>query len=284
MNTMNLLDDNALIKQYIEGKARFSFNQNLRVEQVSDKIQLLSRKGLLLATIDAVSQIKVIFVRQETSYWESINQVLLENHLMPTGQLENGMMRYEYHPIPIGYQVSYAETRHLWQLWRSCCKKTNSSAKLNILVFNSDGWQPIKEMAVGNESIFIKTFTDEMVIHISDRIAWLYPNQEAEPAVINNHDKTVIQNNFIADKKEIPNTSEIVSPNSIWNQLPEDKNMSKNLPPQVPAKNKNILNIYQGKLYIQTIEGEIVVEGTSLKFWFSPPEGQNIIPQPVEVK
>ncbi|NJR18589.1 MAG: hypothetical protein HC785_24675 [Calothrix sp. CSU_2_0] len=46
----------------------------------------------------------------------------------------------------------------------------------------------------------------------------------------------------------------------------------------------NILSIFQGKLYIQTIEGEIVVEGSHLKFWFSPPEGKNITPQIVEVK
>ncbi|OKH41413.1 hypothetical protein NIES2101_34320 [Calothrix sp. HK-06] len=46
----------------------------------------------------------------------------------------------------------------------------------------------------------------------------------------------------------------------------------------------NVLSIDQGRLYIQTIEGEIVVEGSDLAFWFSPPEGQSIQPQPLKVK
>lgn len=46
----------------------------------------------------------------------------------------------------------------------------------------------------------------------------------------------------------------------------------------------NVLSVYQGRLYVQTIEGEIVVEGSDLAFWFSPPEGQDIKPQPIKVK
>jgi hypothetical protein len=291
MNTINTLDDIALIQQFIQGRAKLSFNHNLRIEPVADTVQLLTKKGLLLATVNLASQFKVIFVRQST-YWQQINQVLLENHLMPTGKIESGLMRYEYHPVPIGYQINYAEALNVWKLWRTHANshKSDESARINLLVFAEECWQPIQEMAFSQESIFIKTYASEIMVHSSDRVIWISPNEGnetpeilAQPAIPASQSNLESTTTISATEKLQP-----INP-SLWeaSQTSDKQLISQLTPPSTSStsnKNKNILSIDKGKLYIQTVEGEIVVEGSSLRFWFSPPEGQNIIPQPIEVK
>ena len=281
MNTIEKLDDIALIQQFIQGRAKLTFNHNLRVEPLSDTIQLLTKKGLLLATVNLASQFKIFFVRHESSYWQQINQVLLENHLMPTG-IERGLMRYEYHPVPIGSQMNYAEALHIWKIWRNQADRPLDNARINLLIFSHDSWQPIQDITFSKESVFIKTYASEIVVHSCDRVVWISPSEDnktlplTQPAISTS-----------------PNILEIVNDTSIDPQLaiPLIEEESQISDPKQPislssssAANKNILSIENGRLFIQTIEGEIVIEGSNMRFWFTPPEGQNIIPQPVEVK
>jgi hypothetical protein len=284
MNPVNTLDDIALIQQFIQGKVKLSFNHSLRVEPVADTVQLLTKKGLLLATANLASQFKVIFVRQESAYWQQINHVLLENQLMPTGKIINGLMHYEYHPVPIGYQINYAEALNIWKLWRSHAHnhKLENCARINLLIFAEDSWQPIQEMAFSQESVFIKTYASEIMLHSSDRLVWISPTEDNQaPAILepiptsqNNLESTTLN-----DAQLQPVNQTLWEPSQV-----SDKQPISQLPLPSISKNKNILSIDKGKLYIQTIEGEIVVEGSNLRFWFSPPEGQNIVPQPIEVK
>lgn len=285
MNTIEKLDDIALIQQFIQGRAKLTFNQNLRVEPVSDTIQLLTKKGFLLATVNLASQFKIILVRYESNYWQQINQVLLENHLMPTGKVERGLMRYEYHPVPIGYQMNYAEALHIWKVWRNQADRPLDNARINLLIFSLDSWQPIQDMTFSKESVFIKTYASEIVVHSCDRVVWISPSEDnktlpvlTQPAI------STSQNNLDSIANDTSIHPQVATPILLWeeSQIPENKQPVSQL--SSSAANKNILSIENGRLYIQTIEGEIVVEGSNMKFWFSPPEGQNIIPQPVEVK
>ncbi len=284
MNTTNTLDDLTLIQQFIQGRAKLSFNQNLRVEPVADTVQLLTKKGLLLATVNLASQFKIIFVRQESTYWQQINQVLLENQLMPVGKIINGLMRYEYHPVPIGYQINYAEALNLWKIWQNYSNQKLNNAPINLLIFAHETWQPIQEMAFSQESVFIKTYASQITIHSCDRMVWISPCEEnLTSAIVTQPATPTDQSNL--ESKTVNNTSEQLEPVS-QNLLEPSKMKDQQLVSQFTSSKstKNILSIDKGKLYIQTIEGEIVVEGSNLKFWFSPPEGQNIIPQPIEVK
>jgi hypothetical protein len=297
MNTVNLLDDISLIQEYIQGKNKLGFNNNLRIEPAGETIQLLTKKGVMLASVNVASQFKVILVRQNSNYWELINKILLENSLMPTGKLVNELMRYEYHPIPRGYKINYAEANELWQYWqRNTSPDTDSSKRLNLLVFNPEGWQPIKDVALSNETVFIKTYASDVVIHNCSRIAWLAPTRESFDAAVSQSSGFVrasAQTNpapaIVENDKEHDNLQLVVQ-NILWSEakVNQEEN-TQQVTPSTSTKNSsrtanNVLSIDQGRLYIQTIEGEIVVEGTDLAFWFSPPEGQDIKPQPVKVK
>jgi redox-sensitive bicupin YhaK (pirin superfamily) len=113
-------------------------------------------------------------------------------------------------------------------------------------------------------------------------VVWISPSEEKEtPAILVQPTISTSQNNL--DSTTVNGTSEQLQAvsQSVWQQ---SQFSYKQLVSPSTSTNKNILSIDKGKLYIQTIEGEIVVEGTHIRFGFSPPEGQNIIPQPIEVK
>ncbi len=294
MNTVNLLDDISLVTEYIQGKNKLGFNNNLRVEPVGETIQLLTKKGVLLASVNVASRFKIILVRQNSNYWELINKILLENSLMPTGKLVNELMRYEYYPIPRGYQINYAEANELWQYWqRNINQNTDCIKRLNLLVFNPEGWQPIKDVGLSNETVFIKTYSSDVVVHNCSRIAWLAPTRDSETYHSQNDNfvKSIPQNSLPAILEDTKSEKlQLVAQNMLWSEAQVNKEIEEVQQPAVPTSTKNssntgnVLSIYQGRLYIQTIEGEIVVEGSDLAFWFSPPEGQDIKPQPVKVK
>ncbi|RUT07620.1 hypothetical protein DSM106972_018800 [Dulcicalothrix desertica PCC 7102] len=292
MNTVNLLDDVSLIKEYIQGKNKLGFNNNLRVEPVGETIQLLTKKGVMLASVNIASQFKVVLVRQDSNYWELINKILLENSLMPTGKLVNELMRYEYHPIPRGYQINYAEANQLWQYWqRNINQNTDGTRRLNLLVFNPEGWQPIKDVGLSNETVFIKTYASDVVIHNCSRIAWLAPIRESFDSLPQKPTFVKPTVPAIVEEDTAHENLQLVVQNMLWSQAQVTKEVEQVQQPSVLNSTKNssktagnVLSIDQGRLYIQTIEGEIVVEGSDLAFWFSPPEGQNIQPQPVKVK
>ncbi|MDZ7961225.1 MAG: hypothetical protein RMY34_25655 [Aulosira sp. DedQUE10] len=284
IKTMNLINDLTLIEQYIQGKTRLGFSQNFWIESVGETIQLLSKNGFFLATTNLADKIKLFHVRQESHHWEFLNKVLLENNFMPTIKSGNGLMQYEYYPLPKCYKMNYSEALDLWKLWRSHTNlKGNNSAPLNLLVLNNNDWHKIQDIAFSRESVFIKTPSDEIVVDNCDRLLWLvYTEEQSEPA-------TVIQAKTV--KKE-DNSSEItkITDNELLfapqNYFPATENnpfiTSVVSSPEITSN--NIVNLHQGKLYIQTSEGEIVVEGANLKFWFIQPGSQNLVPQSVVMK
>ncbi|NJR18590.1 MAG: hypothetical protein HC785_24680 [Calothrix sp. CSU_2_0] len=199
MNIINNLDDATLIKEFISGKNQLLFNQNLCVETALNSLQLLTKKGLLIATLNEAGQYKQVFVKPQTSYSEIIHNILLEQSIMPTNKIEHGLVRYEYNPIPLGYQIHHAEAHTLWKIWRQNIShkpsqiqnpKLDNEKPLSILMFTDEGWQPMIEIAYGNESVFIKTCIDEIVLHLSDRIFWSSPKEDTEISTIEKENNT----------------------------------------------------------------------------------------------
>jgi hypothetical protein len=288
MKTMNLMNDLTLIEQYIQGKSILAFSQNFRIESIGETIQLLSKNGFFIATINLADQIKVFHVRQESHHWEFLNKVLLENNFMPTMKSGNGLIQYEYYPLPKCYKMNYTEALDLWKLWRSHTHhKVNNSAQLNLLILHNNDWQKIQDMAFSRESVFIKTPVDEIVLDNCDRLLWLvYTEEEPELA-------TVIQTKAVTKENYSPEITKLSDDELLFvspDKLQDDFAACENNPfitsvvssPKITSN--NIVQLHQGKLYIQTPEGEIVVEGSNLKFWFTEPGSQNLIPQSVVIK
>ncbi len=318
---MDKIDDISLIRKFVQGKTRLAFNHSLKIEPFSDTVQLLTKKGTLLAVTKLVHHFKIFLVREESVYWELINQVMLENCLMPTVKNEQGLLQYKFTSIPIGHQINYNVTRIMWKSWRShLVRKTSDGRPLNFLISTPNGWEPVLDMSYSQESVFIKTSIDEKMLHISDKVIWLSPklqnqvdNLFIEPLTKEENyisasdillgaldEDTLIEDSLSHSADNSYNsssTSTTFAPANISNySLEESTSTAVDTKVEIKKDNptselsqprtspQNILSIYQGKLYIQTIEGEIVVEGFNMRFWFTPPEGSNMTPQPVEVK
>jgi hypothetical protein len=266
---MNLLDDIELVRQFIQGEIKLYYNHNLRVEPLSDTTQLLSKKGILLAKVKTTSNLKVFLVRKESDYWELINRLLIEDSLIPLGKEEGGLMRYEYQPVPEGFKVNYGEVVNLWRIWRFQTHKRRSDVVIEkgLQIFINNKWQAIRSMVFNQEDVYVTTFSDELVFTVNQRVIWA-SKKIGEPPVQNLNQDLDLGANFIdnSDRTQLQSTH-------VSNQIRQSPE----------PKNNNILSVYQGKLYIQTVEGEIVVEGSNLRFWFTPPEGEEAMPMAVEV-
>ena len=233
---MNSLDDLTLIQRFVEGKASLECNPNLRVESTLDTIRLSTKKGAFLAAVKLALNIRSAFVRQESKYWEVISQILVENSFMPMGLTEQGLMRYEYCAIPSGYEMKYTEARSLWKTWRTQLHRKSAQPKL--LLHTPKGWQGVQNINVSQELLFVETLTDgqadEQMMHGSDRLVWLSPIEE-EP-------KTQIFAHIPVAETQ---PSEAVSALQILSQL---------------------IQMKEGKLYVQTSQGKVVIEGSDLRF------------------
>lgn len=288
MKTMNLMNDQILIEQYIQGKIKLGFSQNFRIESIGETIQLLTKNGFFIATTNLADETRVFQVRQESHHWESLNQILLDNRFMPTIKSGSGLLQYEYYPLPKCYKMNYTEALDLWKLWRSHCNlKVNNCEQLNLLVLNNNNWQKIQDIAFSRESVFIKTPADEIVVDNCDRVLWLlYVQEEPELATVIQTSKVVKENNSPQIAKVADNQSMCVVQDKQQNDYVacESNPFIASLVSSPTVTTNNIVKLHQGKLYIQTPEGEVVVEGSNLKFWFTQAETQNLVPQSVVLK
>ncbi len=106
---MNIVDDITLIRKFVQGETELWFNQNLRIETACKKILLMTKSGNMLANVDEESNFQSFLVNRESRYWQLMNQVLLEHHLMPIKSTDNGWTKYDYFPIPDNYKMNFTK-------------------------------------------------------------------------------------------------------------------------------------------------------------------------------
>ena len=240
------LDDITLIQAFVRRKIIPMATANLRLEPGFNIAQLVSHKGALLATTNLADKSRAVCLRPETKYSELISQVLVEGNLVPLGADDHGFRRYEHRPTPAGYDLNYTEARALWRTWRQQERHSRSSATL--MIFNSGAWDIVQTMTFSQEDLFLQTATAEIILTARDRLVWLSPSPTTQPATqIFSHCSQAA-----ATPPRVPLSDRPVAP-----------------PPVIGAP-CTAVRFYQGKLYVQTIAGEVVVEGTNLKFWVKP--------------
>ncbi len=115
---MNPPDDLSILQQFVKGKLTFAANRNLKVQVAHDTVQLLTKQGELLAVLKTNGKSRAILVRRGVTYWQLLQQVLVENDCMPVGQNDKGLVKYEYHPLPFGYEMQHTESKEFWRYWR----------------------------------------------------------------------------------------------------------------------------------------------------------------------
>ncbi len=253
---MAALNDITLIQKFVKGEDTLLANLNLRIEPGFNAVQLLGKKGGLIATLKLADKVRIALVRRESEYWEVLHQVLQNNSFVPKDQAEQqGFTQYEQHEIPAGYKMNYTEATLLWKAWwLHSRQKYNRNLQLDILIFQRNTWYPIKDIIYSQGTLFIKTWISEVVLRGSDRLIWLSQAQKHLAAL-----------EACQDGKLQQKSAGFPKPRSQGRA--EDEH---SLSPAISS----VLKINQGCLYIQTVAGEIVVEGSDLKYWLNQPESQ----------
>ncbi len=182
---MSCFDDATLIHKFILGEGELLSNPHLRVESAFDMVQLIAKKGGVLAVIKQNCQIASVLVNLSSPYLRLIHGILLKHSFVPLGKLENKVfLKYEYHQIPAGYEINYTSAKTLWSKWYTQTYRSRKQAiEIDILVLIRSAWYPIRNISYTPGEFFIETLVGELHLHNEDRVVWLNkiqvkPNQE----------------------------------------------------------------------------------------------------------
>ncbi|OKH46612.1 hypothetical protein [Phormidium tenue] len=260
---MTSLDDLTLLQWFVSGDATLEANQSLRIQPANNLRQLLGRKGSLLATAYDAALPPRIEVRRYTDYADVLHQILVDHHFVPVGQgLDSQVLCYTHYPIPAGYRIVYSQARQLWkQWWTHASRLSDRHLQLDLFVLASNQWYPIRDIAINSGTLYIGTLRGETVHHGDDMMVWLEQDRCDEA------DKTC----FWA-----PPPGQLV-PSQSPEQLPAAASSSPHRPqpPALPPLDgapatvdptlAPVVYALDGKVYVQTALGVIVVEGEKLR-------------------
>src|SRR5579883_880454 len=272
---MHTLDDTALIQQFIKGEGSLTANQNLRIEPAFNCVQLLAKRGGLVATIKRIGNRPTVLLRQQSDYAKRLHQLLLKHRFLPTPIANQpGIEHYQAYDIPAGYEVNYTDARSLWKEWWQNTRQSNPNhIQIELLILARDTWYPVRNIVCSEGSLFVTTLVSEICFHGHERLVWL-----RKLAARSAHDQATV----------VPFTASTAPPAAapsiaVNQKLPPAE--PKPLSPREKLEDerfrpdlRQVLRFRQGKLYITTDLGEIVVEGSNLKFWLSE-ETPTIDPQ-----
>ncbi len=300
-----VLEDFPIIQSFVRGEITPLLNSNLRLEANSDISQLISRNGQLLALIKLVDKIRCAWVKQHSEYWELLNQILQQNSFVPLGKAEKpGLMAYEQHEIPVGYKMQYTSALNLWKAWFPRQQQFHQfGIPVDIFIFLQKQWQDIREIILHEGNIFVKLFCGEKFLHGEEKIVWiskshqlivdqtsgLGKNLQKKTEYANNSKRLANSrhNNKIAEPPTelLTNRTEYQLP-KINQGLEAPINLNNVLEfspgwevysPSVPSSNSNnlapedfVVKFSQGRLYINTEIGQIIVEGSDYRFHINP--------------
>ncbi|MGA7932149.1 MAG: hypothetical protein WCA35_01080 [Kovacikia sp.] len=281
---MNTLDDASLIQKFVKREVTLLSNQNLRVESAFDSVQLLAKRGGLVATIKQTKDGCTIEVRQRSEYGQQVHQALIANNFIPIGDPgKSEFWQYAEYKPPAGYKLHCTEARFLWKEWWTRVRYSNRSAiQTDLLIHVRDTWYPIRESVCSQGLLYITTLVSEFVFKGTDQVIWLskIPNHGSARQLKTTASAIPASVQAAAKKPSDQSSQEqlLTHPVIVAKELPSRPASS--TPAEVPLSHtkeglettglhsdlRQVVEIRQGKLYIMTALGEVVVEGANLKF------------------
>ncbi|HEY9617455.1 MAG TPA: hypothetical protein V6C64_11470 [Microcoleaceae cyanobacterium] len=285
---MNTLDDLVLIQKFIRGETTLLANQRLRVESVFDSTQLSAKRGGLIATIKQTPEGLSVLLRRDSDYYSLVHQCLLDRSFMPTGAIDQaGFERYCQCRVPAGYKLNCTEARGLWKEWWMSARNGNrSSIQTNLLIFTRSTWYPIREISCSQGTVFITTLVTEVMLQGTDQVIWLsrLPGEALDAArSLNQKPLEAPTVRYSYDQLGRPTVVRPETPSRPEAAVASHHVAAANLPKQVDDGEagtssaalrpdlRQVVKMRQGKLYITTAVGEIVVQGGNLQFWLHSP-------------
>jgi hypothetical protein len=283
---MNTLDDITLIVQFVKQEGKFISNQNLRIEPAFDSIQLLTKRGGAIATIKTSKDAPVVSLRRNSEYWDLVNQSLTEHGFMPKNPLEKSeFIQYEKHEIPDGYSLHCTEAKILWKEWMNRVRyDSRNTVQTDLLIICNDGWHSMHEIVCSYGSLYITIPTSEIVYQSADLVVWLSkkPNysagQSSEKTASTGYANSSTNSNHSASKqnlrqadfigKDLPQQTPLPPGAKASGSASREKQGNTPIRPDL----REVIKFRQGKLYVTTAIGEVVIEGSNLKFWLNDEE------------
>lgn len=324
------VDDQTLIRKFIRGEVTLLANSNLRVETHFDTVQLLTRRGGLIAACKLVGTVRSALVKPGSDYWSMILYALEEAGFLPVKSADNqGFVTYEQHEVPPGYQVHSTEAKFLWKEFRNYQRFPHRAA--DLLLFSNGLWCPIETLFSSQGMLVVRTKrtprtpSEEFLFNFSDIVLWLNnldagevtcilapalpavatpeatsnPPQPSPPSRETSARKLPQLAESLAKLNSLALQSTVTAPPAVIEQAPIQRTQASSQPissPAIPVQATNsasarplrtqssvlasqpgrsiaqlnpegfVVKYHQGRLYITTEMGEVVVEGGDLRF------------------
>ncbi|MBW4469084.1 MAG: hypothetical protein KME45_01630 [Stenomitos rutilans HA7619-LM2] len=265
---MPTFDDATLIQQFISGEATLAANQNLRIEPAFDSIQLLAKRGGLIASLKCAGSRRTLLVRQQSEYGTLIHQILLARHFMPTPSGDQpGFLQYRADDIPAGYELAHATARELWkEWWRTARHSGIHGIHMDLLIFARDTWYPIRNIVCSQGTLFVTTLVSEVSFTGDEWLIWL--RRSPTPQTIEKTPPTTAPK--LARSLQPFNRADQPTRTTLERSTPTPANFLDKPEALDSALShpelRQVLRIRHGKLYVKTALGDIVVEGSDLKY------------------
>lgn len=273
-------DDLSLIRLFIQGKTALAANPNLRIQAAQEMIQLLTRRGQVIAIAKPTAVPATLILRPQSDYTQVLHKMLLAYHFMPVGQHEQTQfLTYEYHPIPAQHQLRNTTALALWKYWWTHRRRfVGPSSTDELLLFTRRRWAPVNEIACNQGTLFVQTLLGETSLQSLDEVVWVEKMEEVEAE----EEKTVF---FVgAAPGSTHPTTPPPAPLSVSqdrvtasvstdraDRVPAGGHPSQPTLPILAANLRHQVTVYNGKLLIHTAAGNIVVEGHDIKCYLAPP-------------
>jgi hypothetical protein len=198
-----------------------------------------------------------------------MHQALLARHFIPTpgGADQHGFVQYRADNIPAGYEVTHTAAKELWkEWWRTARHSGVHGIHMDLLIFARDTWYPIRNIICSQGTLFITTLVSEVSFAGSEQLTWL--RRLPEPSSARSNPPTAPK---LA--RSLQPLSKATPPSTAYPERPiastPSNFLSKRDESECTASNpelRQVLRIRQGKLYVKTALGELVVEGSELKY------------------
>jgi hypothetical protein len=178
-----MLSNLDLIREFIQlsiqQKEVLLANQTLTAQTVCGSNNLMAKTEGMIVTCKLDNTCTSFAVKANSTYWELLNQVLAEYNFVLTGSADNrGFYEYQYCQVPAGYQMHCSKAVILWRAWWKHRKHIlGRGIPLELLIrvrhIKQHAWYPIKDLAISDGVIYIKTLGSEITVHSDDLIVWL---------------------------------------------------------------------------------------------------------------
>lgn len=181
MDDLELLQ--AFVSSYLAGQSTLLSNSDLRIEPISDTLQLLAKTEGLVATAKLSGDQRFTSIRFKSSFWPQLHEAMIAQKCLPIRQSQiSGFYEYEPIEIPDHYHVRFTDSLDLLQTWWSY-KKSDKQLNLMSLLFLHRGiWYPIRDVVCEHGTLTLKTCGYEQQLYPLDMLVWLQKAESEQPS------------------------------------------------------------------------------------------------------